>query len=117
MEFKITINWLLTGVFEELTGVVKQIEYIITASDSGESVSTTNKVTIPNPNTENFTSFENLTEEQVISWIESLEQTQAIKNYLAEQLTKKIAEKRLEQRTAPWIVPTVSVYPPSPGAS
>lgn len=107
--FKITINSMLTGTVGNLQDIVKQVEYTIVAEKDNQQTSTTNTVQLPTPSLDNFTSFDDLTEEQVVGWINSLEQTSSIKNYLKEQLEKKIAESVLQVKRAPWMPPNPTV--------
>ena len=71
-----------------LTNVVSKIFWKIEASVEGEKYlavysSSTN---VPQPDEQSFTPFNELTEEQVISWVESIEVIAQVKEFLASQI-------------------------------
>jgi hypothetical protein len=114
IEFKIEINSLMTGKLGDLDDVVKQVQYTVTAFEDKlymSSVQTAN-LTLPEKIDENFTNFKDLTQEQVLGWLEGLEQTRVVKEYLRDQLSKKIEETKLEFKRAPWApIPPEIVLP------
>lgn len=115
VEYKIHVNSMLTGTVGNLTDVVKQISYSITASDGPHAVSTSATTQLSDPDPANFIDFNNLTEAEVIGWLEGLEQTQVTKVYLADQLAKKISESQLQYKRAPWVPePVMMPLPPAP---
>lgn len=111
INFTIKVNQLLTMTVDNLPDVVNQINYTIYATKENYSVDRTYLINVNEPTSENFTPFNQLTEQQVIAWIESLEEIDLIKNYLTEELERKIAEASLQIKTTPWTPVTQSVLP------
>ena len=71
-----------------LTNIVSKIFWKIEAFVEGEKYlavysSSTN---VSQPDEQSFTPFEELTEEQVVSWVESIEDITQVKEYLANQI-------------------------------
>lgn len=92
MEYKFTINAL--DVLKEKDGlqdVVYTIHWTLTAtSDNGTTASAIGTKTMPDPNTDSFTPYDQLTEEMVIGWLQS----EGVDNdELKQGLDKKIEEK------------------------
>ena len=92
MEYKFTINAL--DVLKEKDGlqdVVYTIHWALTAkNENGTTASAIGTKTMSDPNPENFTPYENLTEEIVVGWLTSEEVDSPI---LKESLDKQIYEK------------------------
>ena len=73
----ITYVWTITNVNarvseNSLTNVIKNITCLYTGTSSdGISVTQNVNVVLPTPNTADFIPYENLTQSQIISWVES----------------------------------------------
>lgn len=73
----------------ELSNVVNTVHWRINASDGVHSASTYGSIGVPEPTPEAFVSYDDLTKEEVQSWVESAlgeEQLQAMYDGLAGQI-------------------------------
>lgn len=65
---------------------------------------------VPAQSLDNFTPYEQLTEPQVISWVESQVDMQSIKDWLDQNLAKM--EATIVQKLPPWITPIANTSAP-----
>lgn len=91
----------------ELDGVVQSVDVVITATydNNGEPVTTQQSFSpgLPYPTEENgFTSYSQLTEAQIISWLKEQESYDGYKNCLALQLQEQVT--RSSEPDLPWNV-------------
>ena len=72
----------------ELVNVVYQIQYLYRATDGEFKTLVSDVASIGGPDEENFTEYENLTQEQVIGWLENSVDVDALKSFLDSKLLK-----------------------------
>ena len=70
-------------------------------TDSGESASFLGACPIDAPNSENFTAFDDLTEEQVIEWAKANHPVDRMNNVIEKQINQKITPKNVKA-LLPW---------------
>lgn len=102
----ITFNWSINKtqvnpIQDGKTNVVTKVEWFVTAIDqNNNSTSSTGTCNLSLGNT--FTSFENLTEEQVLNWCFASENFKVnIEKQLTEQIARQLTQKQTEP-TLPW---------------
>jgi hypothetical protein len=97
----------------ELQNVVTAVHWRLTATEDQHSASTYGSVGVGTPTPEAFVSYEDLTEEEVISWVTTAlggeDSVQAMKDGLASQIETQKAPKT-GTMTPPWT--PVYVQPP-----
>ena len=86
-----------------LNSVVKTIHCRLDANDGTHNCEVYSSISLDPPNSENYTEFDSLTEEQVISWVESKVDVQALKADLDKNL-ELLANPPLVTKSAPWAV-------------
>jgi len=96
-----------------LTDVVKVIHWRLTATDGTNTADVFSTLPLDTPDAENFTAFSELTEAQVISWVESKLNLESIKTSLDERL-ERIANPPIVVKQGPWIQTQIPVQPPPP---
>jgi hypothetical protein len=111
-EFIISIQEVKTTVVDTMQDVIKyvswSIEYVKNGFKDSAGTYTTELFT---PVVDNFTAFNNLTQEQLVSWIESTdERLPGIKNYLKHRVDLQLEQSLLESKPLPW-VPVVENIP------
>lgn len=97
MEYKFTINALdILKQDNDLQDVVYNIHWVLTAySDQGTTASAIGTKKIPSPDPNNFTPYDELTEEIVIGWLQSEGvDSPVVKNSLGEQIYEKENPKK-----------------------
>ena len=96
----VQFNWVISSMDEypttpdDLTDVVFTVHYRRNATTEVDGktyfADTYSTVSLPAPSPENFTPYENLTEETVIGWLEEMLNTEAIDAGLAQQIENQI---------------------------
>jgi hypothetical protein len=105
------VDSIRTANVGDLQNVIKQVNYTATGTESDKSFSLPGKVVLDDPNPESFINFENLTESQVIAWIEERPENLGIKNHIKLVVDKMVAEASLQEKTLPW-APAVPIVEP-----
>lgn len=90
---------------DELTDVVKVIHWRLTATNGVHTAETYSTVSLDAPDAENYTAFADLTEAQVISWVESKLNVEEMKTNLENQLAA-LANPPIVVKQGPWNVAT-----------
>jgi len=85
-----------------LSNVVKVIHWRLNANDGTHYVDSYSTVSLDTPDSENFTDFSDLTEEQVIGWVESKVDVAKIKEGLEKQL-EALANPPIVVKQGPWV--------------
>lgn len=86
-----------------LVDVVKAIEYTVTGTDSGCTFTLHNTLQFTGADPEDFTPYADLTEPQMVSWIEQdATALEPIKAHIAYVLEKEVAKAALESKPLPW---------------
>ena len=102
-EFTIRITGLRTQTVAGVPGVVKQVDWTITGTEAGQTFELPQTTTVPDPNAANFVPLEQLTEPQVVAWIETQDiRLPSIKQHIQLVLNSRIAEAALEPTPMPW---------------
>lgn len=88
----------------ELSNVVVEVTFSITATNedniTGNSV--TGTLRLSSPKSDSFTSFESLTEAEVVSWIEAHSQFKFTRSKAVQELTKAITQQPVDT-PLPWV--------------
>ena len=104
----LSYEWTITGLkkapsLDGLSDVITHIkfQYIGTDADSGESASFLGACPIDTPDSESFTAFDDLTEEQVIEWAKANHPVDRMNNVIEKQINQKITPKNVKA-LLPW---------------
>ena len=116
--FTIKITGLLTTTVGEFENVVKQVEWIMIGTQNGQTFELPQTTIVQDPQLEGFVPLQNLTEAQVIAWIETHEtRIPDIKTHIQSVLDREVAKAALIAATMPWApVAEVPAEPPAPAA-
>jgi hypothetical protein len=85
-----------------LNNVVKVVHWRLIASDGTNSVDSYGSVSLEEPSQNDFVAFNNLTEQKVISWVESKINVTEVKDNLNTQLAK-LANPSIVVKQGPWV--------------
>jgi hypothetical protein len=85
----------------QLANVVKVIHWRLSAKNETHITEIYSTVSLEAPNSENFIAFENLTEAQVIAWVENKLDVDALKASLDAQL-ERLANPPIVTKQGPW---------------
>lgn len=102
-----TFTTKVTGVrvhdIGNLTKVVKQIDFVVKGEQANQTFELPQTLTVPDADGTNFVPFEQLTEAQVVAWInEHFENMPAVEAHIQYVLDKETAKAALAQEALPW---------------
>lgn len=110
--YTIKINGVRTHTLGSLTKVVKQIEFSVVGTEGTVSFELPQTLVVPDADATSFVPFEQLTEAQVVAWVnEHFEPIDAVKMHIQSVLDKQVAEAALAQQALPWAPPAEPAPP------
>lgn len=103
MTFTIKITGLRTQTIDGIENAVKQVEWTMVGEESGQKFELPQVTEVPDPQQDGFVPLENLTEAQVVAWIEQHEpRIPAIQAHIKMVLDKEVAKAALNSAPMPW---------------
>jgi hypothetical protein len=105
IEYTIDIQRALVTSQEDLTDVVREVEVNVTGKDGNCMFSLPATVKFLQADPEHFIPFENLTQEQLLAWIEESGSLVSVKHHIAYVVAQQVEKAALEQKTLPWQTP------------
>jgi hypothetical protein len=114
MTFTIKITGLRTHTVNGVENVVKQIEWTMIGTESGQTFELPQTTEVPDPQADGFIPLSDLTETEVITWIETHEpRIPAIQAHIQYVLDREVEKASLDQSQLPWApIPDPVVEPP-----
>ena len=104
MTFEIKITGLRTQSIGGMENAVKQVEWTITGTEGTQTFELPQTTIVPDPQSDGFIQLQNLTEAQVIAWIETHEpRIAAIQAYIQSVLDREVAKSQLVYAPMPWV--------------
>jgi hypothetical protein len=104
-DFAIRITGLRTQTVAGVPGVVKQVDWTITGTEAGQTFELSQTTTVPDPDTAEFIPLAELTEPQVVAWIETHDiRLPGIKYHIQLVLDRQTAQAALEPTPMPWAI-------------
>ena len=116
--FTIKINGLRTATVNGLENTVKQVDWALVGTESGQTFELPQTTNLGDPAAEGFVPLANLTETAVAVWIEATETNMnGIKGHIQYVLDKEVAKSALTNAPMPWApVVETPAAPASPAA-
>ena len=93
---------LLTTNIDGYTDVVKQANFLLTGEESGQTFQLTSTANFDVINPENFIPYNELTQQEVISWINGLGMTKSMQAQIQIVINQMIFSAELTPLPAPW---------------
>lgn len=101
--FAITVNRVFTATEGNLTNVVKKAEWTLTGTQAGQTFALPQTTDMNAADPQDFVSFDNLTEANVVAWIEgACENMEAIEAHIQFVLDRECAKAALATPAMPW---------------
>lgn len=101
--FTIKVTGLRTATINGIENAVKQVEWTMVGTEDGQTFELPQSTTVPDPQSEGFVPLQNLTESQVVAWIESHEtRLPGIRAHIQLVLDREVAKAALTTTTMPW---------------
>lgn len=119
MTFTIKITGLRTQTLNGIENAVKQVEWTLIGTESDQTFELPQTTVVPDPQAEGFIPLQELTEAEVIAWIEAHEpRLPAIKAHIQYVLDREVAKAQLVSTNMPWApppepAPTLEAPPPA----
>jgi hypothetical protein len=114
MTFEIKITGLRTQTINGIENAVKQVEWTMTGTEQGQTFELPQTTIVPDPQSDGFVPLQNLTEAQVVAWIETHDiRIPAIQAHIQLVLDREVAKAQLQPATMPW-APVVEATTPAP---
>lgn len=101
--FTVTVTGLRTQTINGIENTVKQVEWTLKGSEAGQTFELPQTTEVPDPQSDGFIPLANLTEAQVIAWIETHDtRIPAIQAHIQLVLDKQVAQAALSTAVMPW---------------
>jgi glyoxylate utilization-related uncharacterized protein len=109
--FEININGIRTGTVGNLTNVIRKVEFTVNGTEQGQTFALPQTVDLSDPQAESFTPLAQVTEANVVAWIEeNFTNMDGVKAHIQMVLDKEVAKAALESAPLPW-APAVEPAP------
>lgn len=102
ISYNITITGARVGTDADMVDVVKELDVTVVGSDGAAQFALPATVQLGAPDPDNFTDFADLTEAQLIEWVEAQPQLDPIKAHVAYVVAKEVEKLALTQKPLPW---------------
>lgn len=102
-----------TKTLDGLTGVVKLVEWILEGELNGQKFSLPQTTVLEDPDPTSFIPLNQITEQQVVQWIETAVDLQPLKGHIEYVLNKEAAKASLTQENLPWAPPVTEPTTPT----
>ena len=113
--FTYKVDSIRTGTVGKMTDVVKYVEWTLTGTLETQSFSLPQKIELSDPESLSFIPFAELTEEDVIEWIENTANLEPIKSHIQYVLDQEILKESFTSSQMPWapvVEPSANTSPP-----
>ena len=115
--FTIKINGLRTATVNGLENTVKQVDWALVGTESGQTFELPQTTNLGDPAAEGFVPLANLTETAVAAWVEATETNiNGIKGHIQSVLDKEVAKSALTSTAMPWAPVAETPAEPAPPA-
>jgi hypothetical protein len=112
--FTIKVTGLRTQTINGIENAVKQVEWTLIGTEANQKFELPQTTEVPDPQLDEFIPLQNLTEAEVISWIETHEtRLSGIKAHIQYVLDREVARAALTSTQMPW-APVVETATPTP---
>jgi hypothetical protein len=111
IEYKIDIISVRIADFGNFKDVIRQINYNLTGTENNQTFTLSHKVVFDSFDENNFTTFQNVTKEQAVQWVEASPDFESIKAHVKIVVDRMVAENALKESPLPWAPPSDSSNP------
>jgi len=114
--FEIKINAIRTGTVGELENVIKRVEFTVKGTEAGQTFELPQHIDLTDPETDQFIPLAEVTEAEVITWIETaFTNMAAVKAHIQYVIDRDIVKAGLTSAPLPWATtPVEPITPPTP---
>ena len=113
--FTVKVSSIRTATIDGQSGAIKQVDWVLIGTESGQTFDLPQTTTLDDPDGHSFIELANVTEADIISWIETTDtRIPSIKQHIQYVLTKEVAAKSLTSTQLPWLPPVTTPVLPLP---
>jgi hypothetical protein len=118
-DFTIKITGLRTATINGIENAVRQVDWVLSGSESGQVFELPQTTQVPDPQADGFIPLASLTEAEVVMWIETHDtRLPGFKAHVQYVLDGKVAQAALQPTAMPWAPATEApVTPPQAPAA
>ena len=103
MTFQIKITGLRTQTINGIENAVKQVEWTMVGTEGTQTFELPQTTTVPDPQADGFIPLQNLTEAEVVAWVEAHDlRIPAIQAHIQTVLDREVAKAQLVSTPMPW---------------
>lgn len=104
--FSIKINGIRTGTVGGLENVVKHVAFAVVGTESGQTFELPTQIEIANPDPAIFIQLPDVTEADVIRWVEeNFQGMQGMQDHVQRVLDEQVARAAFQESAMPWNPP------------
>lgn len=113
--FTIKVTGLRTQTVNGIENAVKQVDWTLIGSEAGQVFELPQSTVVPDPQSEGFIPLQNLTEAQVIAWVEAHDtRIPSIQAHIQSVLDREVAKAQLAPVAMPWAPVESTTEAPAP---
>jgi hypothetical protein len=118
-DFTIKITGLRTATINGIENAVRQVDWVLSGSESGQVFELPQTTQVPDPQADGFIPLASLTEAEVVMWIETHDtRLPGFKAHVQYVLDGKVAQAALQPTAMPWApADTTPATPPQAPAA
>lgn len=114
MTFTIKITGLRTQTVNGIENAVKQVDWTMVGTEGTQTFELPQTTTVPDPQSDGFIPLQNLTEAEVVAWVETHDlRIPAIQAHIQLVLDREVAKAQLVSAPMPW-APVPEIPEPAP---
>ena len=116
--FTYTVDSIRTADIGDMNDVVKYVEFTVKGTQSGQSFDLPQKIELSDPEAQNFIPFSDLSEAEVVSWIEnSFGNLEAVKSHIQSVINLQLQKASFTANVLPWAPVTANTPAPDMSAN
>ena len=116
--FTYRVDSIRTADIGDMNDVVKYVEFTVKGTQDGQSFDLPQKIELSDPEAQSFIPFSDLSETEVVSWIEnSFENLEAVKSHIQSVINLQLQKASFTANVLPWAPVTANTPAPDMSAN
>jgi hypothetical protein len=102
ISYTFKVNGVRVREQNDLTDVIKEVDIMIIGQQDTIMFSMPHTMKLTDPDASNFTPYTSLTENTIVSWVESLPEINDIKRHIEMLIEKELERQMITSKSLPW---------------